>query len=223
MIRAAAFDFDGVILESSDIKTRAFAELFSDHPEQVEEIVALHLDNEGVSRYEKFRRIGEEILGRPFGQAQMEELGQRFSAIVWEQMVGCPFVPGATELLQSRSAQLALFVASGTPEEELLRLAAERGIANYFTGIYGTPPTKAEILERILAERELDPGELLFVGDADTDIDGARAAGVPFVGRVREGAPNPFADAGVRLVSDLAELDRDWDDLVSSPPPVPAR
>ncbi|GAF78578.1 unnamed protein product, partial [marine sediment metagenome] len=34
MIKAIIFDFDGVIVESSDIKTEAFRELFQDYPQK---------------------------------------------------------------------------------------------------------------------------------------------------------------------------------------------
>ena len=40
MINTIIFDFDGVILESAEIKTVAFRRLFEDdYPEEVEEIV----------------------------------------------------------------------------------------------------------------------------------------------------------------------------------------
>jgi beta-phosphoglucomutase-like phosphatase (HAD superfamily) len=51
-VQAVIFDFDGVIVESMDIKTQAFVELFRDHPEHHETIVRLHLENGGMSRYD---------------------------------------------------------------------------------------------------------------------------------------------------------------------------
>ncbi len=45
MIKAILFDFDGVILESMDIKTKAFSKLFTKYPEYVDQIVKLHKDN----------------------------------------------------------------------------------------------------------------------------------------------------------------------------------
>lgn len=40
---AMIFDFDGVILESAEIKTQAFIELFRDVPEQLDEGLCLDL------------------------------------------------------------------------------------------------------------------------------------------------------------------------------------
>ena len=39
--KAIIFDFDGVILESMDVKARAFAFLFREYPEYTEKIVIL--------------------------------------------------------------------------------------------------------------------------------------------------------------------------------------
>jgi HAD superfamily hydrolase (TIGR01549 family) len=209
VIRAAVFDFDGVVLESADIKTRAFRQLFDGNSAAV----AYHVEHQGVSRYEKFRHITTQILGRSYTEEDERRLGERFSELVLDEVLACPFVPGAHELLQRRANELPLFVASGTPEEELRAIASARGVADCFAGIYGTPPTKAEIIGRVLDETALAPDDVMMVGDATTDLEGAQAAGVRFVGRVRPGDPDPFAGAQVPVVSDLVELDRRWDEL----------
>jgi phosphoglycolate phosphatase-like HAD superfamily hydrolase len=210
VIRAAVFDFDGVVLESADIKTNAFRRLFDGN----EEAVAHHLAYVGVSRYEKFRYITTAILKRPYTDAEERRLGERFSALVLDEVLRCPFVPGARELLERLAGELPLFVASGTPEDELREIVSARGLQGLFAEVYGTPPSKGEILRRILTERELGAEEVVMVGDAATDLAGAREAGVRFIGRVSADAPNPFLDADVSVVCDLAELDRRWAELL---------
>jgi beta-phosphoglucomutase-like phosphatase (HAD superfamily) len=45
-------DFDGVIVESIPLKTVAFQKIFSfAPPEHLDEIIAFHLENGGMSRY----------------------------------------------------------------------------------------------------------------------------------------------------------------------------
>ena len=64
MIRTIIFDFDGVISESVNIKTIAFAEMYKDYGDEVvKQVIAHHLSHGGVSRYEKFRIYHEEFLG----------------------------------------------------------------------------------------------------------------------------------------------------------------
>ena len=209
MIRAAVFDFDGVIAESADIKTEAFRRLFDGD----ERAVQYHLANMGVSRYDKFRYITTEILGQPYTPEDERRLGERFSELVVDEVVRCPSVPGARELLQRLARELPLFVASAVPEEEVRRIVSLRGIEPLFQAVYGTPPTKGQILRRILEERDLDRDEVVMVGDATSDLKGAREAGVRFVGRVRTGTPDPFASEGVPVVIDMSELDRRWGEL----------
>lgn len=80
MKKAIVFDFDGVILESMDVKTRAFRDLFEDYPEHNDEIVRFHLDNGGMSRFEKFRIIYRDILSLPLSESEFERLSTKFSA-----------------------------------------------------------------------------------------------------------------------------------------------
>jgi beta-phosphoglucomutase len=208
--RIIILDFDGVVLESVDVKARAFARLFEHHPEHVEPIVELHLSHAGVSRYEKFRMIHERILGMPLDDVEVERLGAEFSRLVLEEILRCPFVPGAREFLQARHESHQLYVASATPEEELRHIVRQRGLRRFFRGVYGTPAEKADIAARILAESGAEPQEAIFVGDAPTDLAAARRVGVPFVGRVPAGQRSPFDGEHVVVVGDLRELAREW-------------
>jgi HAD superfamily hydrolase (TIGR01549 family) len=212
--RAVVFDFDGVILESIDVKTRAFVALFDRWPQHEDAIRRLHLENTGVSRYEKFVRIHRDILGVPLDDEEKERLGREFGRLIREEMLSCEFVTGARELLERLAASYMLFVASGTPEEEMREIVSARGLDRYFEGVYGSPASKAEILRRILGEHQLAAGEVVFVGDALSDYEGARAVDVLFVARVPQGDPSIFPDDGVlATVSDLRELGERWDTL----------
>lgn len=202
------FDFDGVILESTDIKTRAFRELFSPYPDQLEAIVAYHEANAGISRFRKFRHIHEHILERPFDAEEERALGERFSDLVVEEVIRCPFVPGALELLKAYIKECPLFLASGTPEGELRRLVEARNLTAFFRSVYGSPKGKPAIIEEILDITAKPKTSLVFVGDGMSDYEAAKAAGVAFVGRGRPGRRHPFEGLGVPVVEDLFGLDR---------------
>ena len=220
-LKVVVFDFDGVILESLQVKTDAFRSLFEHEPEHVERIVQLHVENPGVSRYDKFRTIYRDYLRRPLDDAEMARLDERFSALVFERVVACDFVAGALSFLERVSERHDLYVASATPEQELARIVEARGLASFFAGVGGSPRTKEEIVREVLDEGGLDPSEAVFIGDAMTDLLAARATGVPFVGRIPADGDDPFGDADIVRVADLAELDSRWDELAAAPPPVP--
>ena len=206
-VRAIVLDFDGVVLESADIKTRAFGRLFEGEPEYAEAIVRLHLDNVGLPRSDKFRIIYRDILRRPLDETELERLGEAFSTIVVEESLACPYVAVASAVLEAHARTHLLFVASATPQEELREIVGRRGLEQYFRAVYGSPDGKADILRRIIRDWELDPVEVVFVGDALADLEHAKAAGVEFIGRVSPGSESPFpASDGVSVVCDLAEL-----------------
>ena len=216
-IRAIVFDFDGVILESLDIKTRAFVELFRDHPEHHEAIARHHLENAGVSRYEKFRWIHEELLGCELDLAASARLGDTFSEIVYREILTCPFVEGAEAFLRAAAGRYLLFVASGTPEQELRDIVARRGLASLFTAIEGTPRTKGAIIRDLMAGHGLKTDEVVFVGDALADMEGARESGVGFIARVPAGEESIFLPgSAIATVADLAELDARWPEIVGA-------
>jgi HAD superfamily hydrolase (TIGR01549 family) len=211
-VKAIVFDFDGVILESLDVKTEAFRQLFADHPAGIaDRVVKLHTENMGVSRYEKFKTIYRDFLDEPLDDAEMQRLGERFSALVFDGVVACDFVNGAPEFLERMAHDHQLYVASATPEEELQQIVEARGITRHFQEVAGTPRTKAEVVCEVLEAERLRPDEVLFVGDAITDYRGAAQHNARFVGRVPPGAGSPFADLDVPTVADLAELDQRWD------------
>jgi HAD superfamily hydrolase (TIGR01549 family) len=213
-LRAIVLDFDGVVLESNQIKAEAFRHLFSEHPEHGDAIVKLHLTHGGMSRFEKFRIIYRDFLKRPLPDDEMERLNQAFGRLMDEQLMSCPFVAGAEEFLKSMAARYPLFIASGTPQEELREQMKRRGISRYFKDVYGSPRKKAQILKDLMAESGWAPREILFVGDAIDDYHGAMEAGVPFVARVPKCQSSAFPKEGVLLaVEDLAALTRHWNGL----------
>ncbi len=208
MFKIIILDFDGVILESLDIKTKAFLKVYQDYPKHAVEIAQYHLQNGGVSRYKKFVHINTNILGIPIDDNKTEELAKVFSEAVVDEMLKCPFVNGALEFLNKYSTHSRLYVASGTPQDELRFIVEKCGLTQYFNGVYGTPRTKAEIIQDILNKENVDNNEAVFVGDAMTDYEGAKEANVPFIARINGQTPdNPFLKMDITSVNDLKELD----------------
>ena len=179
MIKGIVFDFDGVILETAEVKTNAFKRLFQNHPDKLEEIVEYHRENMGISRFVKFRHIHEHILKSPFTDDAEEVLGEQFRSLVFDEVVSAPFVPGALEFLRDYQNRYLFFVASGTPEGELLEIAEKRQLSSYFKEWHGSPKEKHEILSDILKRHRFNASEILMVGDnLERDVKGAKALGM---------------------------------------------
>lgn len=205
-LKMLLLDFDGVILESANLKTDAFRDLFSYRPEAVDRIVALHESMAGVSRYEKFRLIYSDILREPLSAEQSAQLGRRFSELALEKILACPFVPGAEPFIRSHADKLPLLIITGTPDEEIVDILHRRSLDELFGEVHGGSRSKTAIVRDILDRYSLAATEVLFVGDSMTDYDAAQANGVHFVGRVPIGMISAFPES-TRLIEDLTGLD----------------
>lgn len=191
-LRAIVFDCDGVLLESVDAKTEAYRALFGGYPGHLEAILAYHRANGGVSRYEKIRHVYRHILNQPLLEQELTDLCARFAELAFEKVLAAPLVQGVREFLRAYHERLPLFVASGTPQEELETILDLRCLRSYFRGVFGSPDTKRDILGRILADWRLSSLEVLVVGDAPTDWYAARDWGIPFIGRVNGEDASPL-------------------------------
>lgn len=206
MIKAIIFDFDGVILESAAIKTNAFAEVVRDYPkEQAEEFVRYHMSHMGISRHVKFRYFIEEILHETYSDDKEKILADKFSDIVYEKVMHCDYVPGAREFLEQCYQKYDFYIATGTPEEEIRQILDGRDLAKFFKGVYGTPGKKEDIVANILNMNHYSPEEVIFVGDAETDLKAANRNNLHFVGRNTPENIETFRDIANK-VDDLRQI-----------------
>lgn len=205
-MKAIVFDFDGVLVESVNIKAEAFMALYPDADEEDHvRVLNFHKENGGMPRAEKIRYFETDIFGRNINDAELKKMCDLFSKIVEDKVANCPWVPGAKEFLVSHSSRLPLFVASATPQEELRRIVVSRNADFYFKGIFGSPKKKDEHIRTVLHSYGLDKREIVMVGDAMADFSAATSCDVRFVGRVPQGEKSIFP-AGTEIVTDLHDF-----------------
>lgn len=206
-LAAIVFDFDGVIVESADVKTDAFCELFAAHgADVVERVKTHHLANMGISRFVKFAWIYEQVLRQPLSEADSAALGERFSALALDKVLAAPFVPGAVAALAHLAPKLPLFVASGTPQGELDLIVDRRGLREFLREVHGTPREKPAILADLQRRHGLEAGQILFVGDGMSDYKAATATGVHFLARDTPPLHDEWTRLGVERRPDLTDL-----------------
>ena len=203
---ALIFDFDGVIIESVEIKNQAMARIFEDDPQHTAAILDLNERMGGISRVVKFQEVYRTILHRSVTQAELDAHAVRFRRLVIDEVIACPWVPGALEFLTKNSTSRPLFLLSGTPHLELEEVVDARNLRQYFTEVHGSPPGKPETVRSILTRHNLAVRDVTLIGDAPLDQEAARATGIEFIGRVVLGQPSPFPP-GTHTIRDLRELE----------------
>ena len=196
------FDCDGIILESVDAKSMAFARICDEIDHRLtDDFVAYTILHGGVSRYEKFGWLMHHAYNRDITPEESRVLGEKFSQYSLESVLASPLVPGFEETAERWLGKVPMYVASGTPQYELDEVLRMRGLDRYFTDIFGTPPAKAELLLTALHHSGADPKATVMVGDSKTDWDASLIAGTLFYGR----GPY-FEDKGVYWGNDLTGL-----------------
>ena len=207
MLRAIVFDFDGVLVESVDVKTRAYALLFQNEGEEVvQKVVDYHLKNGGISRFGKIRFYYSDILYRSLSEERFQELCAQFSHLVVDEVVASPWVDGAKEFLVRNKKKYTFVIISGTPEAELKNIIRRRKMAHFFDSVRGSPKDKVTLLGEVMDEYHLKPEEMMFIGDAATDWYAARKTGVNFILKYSSGEDSFPGYFGSRL-SFLGELE----------------
>ena len=192
--QAVFFDFDGVILDSVNVKTKAFGKMFSKHGPEIEgKVIKYHLENGGVSRFDKFRHYYNELLQENINDKIVADLSKEFSELVVQDVVNSNFIEGALETLEELYEESILtYVVSGTPQKEMVDIVRQKGLEKYFAEVHGSPRKKWDITANILSRKKLNPSECIFIGDSLTDYRVSEETGVRFLGIVPKNASSIF-------------------------------
>lgn len=182
-IKALTFDFDGTLVESNEIKDKAFDSIFSNWPEHRDAMMQWHLANNTMVREEKFQYFVEVFLRKRDHGYLIEKLTKRFSKLSYKAIVQCPMVDGALEFLEAYGGKVQMFLISATPQNELKKILRARLLAGYFKEIRGGPINKVEVLEKIIFDKKITPDEMLYIGDSPEDQQVAKTLGCNFIGR----------------------------------------
>lgn len=182
-VEALFFDFDGVLINSTRTKKRAFQTLFKDFSDEIiKAVVYYHMLHGGISRVEKIRHAHENIIKKPLTEKGVMEWAERYSDLVVEEVIRVPWIKGAKVFLDKYSSKQPVFVISGTPEIELKYVVDQRKMGHYFMEILGSPVKKPEHIRRLLEKYGLVPEQCIFIGDALTDYNAALETGLHFIG-----------------------------------------
>ncbi|MFQ6009635.1 MAG: HAD family hydrolase [Candidatus Aenigmatarchaeota archaeon] len=211
MIKVVAFDYDGVLIRSSDVHLRTWEEI---------------LDKEGIDH-----RVTGEMIESHFGESYedmikhlLPEEHKDKSKIVLERLLGIfrsPEYPkkfekveGVREFLEGlKERGFKLAVASGNKRDILHNWLKVAGVIELFDMIISAEDIERgkphpDMLEKVMSFFKVGKEEIIFVGDAKDDIRMGKAAGVKTVAVLtgamdRAEAEREGADIILEKVTDL--------------------
>ena len=208
-IKNIFFDFDGVIVESVSAKTDAFEEMYLPYGKDIaSKVVDYHKLHGGVSRYEKFKYIHKEFLNEVINQDKVDELAIQFSNIVLAKVIDSDEVLGANYFIEKYYTKFQFWVITGTPTSEIELIAEKRKLKSFFIGLHGSPKNKRYWTEYVIQKHNLVRNEILFLGDAATDMDAAEYSQIHFALRENEDNVEIFKNFNGLRFKDFYQLEK---------------
>jgi len=171
------WDFDGVIKKSNKIKIDAFEELFSDSP-QKNKILEHHIQNQGISRFEKIP-LYLELSHKEMTQENIEYFTNKFSDIVIEKVINSEWVEGVLDFIINLKRQKHVIV-TGTPQNEIEIILQKLNIREKFEEIHGSPKKKSDIIYDYIKRNSYTNSETIMIGDSREDKIAAKNNDIDF-------------------------------------------
>ena len=216
MMRAAIFDFDGVIVDSEPLHFRAMQEALRTEGIEITEAeyYALYLahDDRGALR------LALEHHGRPARPAFIETLKERkmerFEAVLRD----VSFFPGAAALVRALAERMPVAIASGARRAEIEAILTAGGLRDAFTAVVGVddvtktkphPEPYLTAMGRLTPSAPgLVPAQCLAFEDSVPGILSAKTAGMKVVA-VANSYPAEKLGVAHRVVATLEGLEND--------------
>jgi HAD superfamily hydrolase (TIGR01549 family) len=207
-IKNIIFDFDGVILNSHQVKTNAFKNIFKKYSDTIaKKAKEYHLNNAGKSRYLKFHFIVKKILKQKASREIIRELNNEFSEYCDSKINKLIVSKYLIEYLKKNYKNKNFFISTGTPQKDILKLIKKIKIKKFFKSIHGSPTNKVVHIKKILSKYK-KRSETLFIGDSMTDYEAAKKCGVFFLLKLNSESKNLKLPKKVLKLKSFKYLDR---------------
>ncbi len=178
------WDFDGVIVDSEEIRIFGFKKVLSNFPEsQVKKLIDFHRANGGLSRYVKFRYFFNEIRNEEVTENLIDSLSDEFSAIMKKKLTSRKWLIKETlEFISKNYRDFKMFIVSGSDEKELKYLCEKLRIDKFFIKIKGSPTPKIDLVKNLIEENDFNTESCVLIGDSINDYEAARKNNIDFFG-----------------------------------------
>ena len=181
-VNTIIFDCDGVILNSNQLKTKAYYKAtFPSYGHELASSLTTYLaKNTGKPRDHFFDYFLRNIVPPDISGPGLKELVSAVTKEVYKGLMECEVSPCLFEL-REKTPDTKWFLVSGGVEKELRDVFQNRSLFDLFDGgIYGGPMTKDEILSFLINNNRIK-FPVLFLGDSKYDHEVSRKAKLDFL------------------------------------------
>lgn len=213
MIQALVFDFDGTLVDSDPIKRSAFYNVTAEVPGAAEALETIFALPDPGDRYDIFAKLAAQLKS-----GATDDWTEAYGGLCQRRILDLLARSNVGQTLARLKADgYRLFVASATPQADLVSLVEKSSLATHFAGVYGRPAAKVDILRDILRDHGWTPRKIAMIGNGEPDRRAAAAVGCLFVGLGRDASA--FDGPVDSLIADIGGLTRaDFVPIIERPP-----
>jgi phosphoglycolate phosphatase-like HAD superfamily hydrolase len=206
MIENIIFDFDGVILESNDIKIEGFKKLFSEFGLEKSDKISDHFrNNAGLSRYDIIAFFFEYFTDQKINEQILKSYAKKYSDIIMDEMKRVRFVSGADNFIVENFNKYKYFIVSSSDQIDLKEICSDRKIEKYFMDIKGSPVKKTVNLAELIKIYQLDLDNTVYIGDSYNDYKACLDNNLRFIAR-KSGVFDWSSFKELYVINDLNEI-----------------
>tara|TARA_Y100000590_G_scaffold404562_1_gene492189 strand:- start:2243 stop:2896 length:654 start_codon:yes stop_codon:yes gene_type:complete len=179
-LKIICLDFDGVVVDSNNIKSEAFIELFEPYQEKIREIRLFQQENESLSRFVKFEYIAKNILTSETSEKIVPEWLKKYSDLTIEKVCKCNEINGALDFINYFKKLMPIYLVSATPLNDLNTIIDKRGYRKLFKKVYGSPMKKQDAFIKIIKNEGVEHNDIIYIGDSQSDFVAASEVNINF-------------------------------------------
>lgn len=176
------FDSDGVILDSNQVKTLAFAKTLKGYAQdQIDFFLSYHRSNGGLSRYEKFNFFLKKY--NLYTDSEYLRLIKKFSietSLAYEE---AQMTKGIKIFLAKLlEEQIDSFIITANEERQSNIVYKKKSLSRYFKTILGSPGSKEDNVKELFKSGFIGKkNQVIFFGDSIHDHQCAQKFGFQFI------------------------------------------
>jgi phosphoglycolate phosphatase-like HAD superfamily hydrolase len=178
------WDFDGVIIDSDEIRTNSFKETFKEFGKRnVDKLIEYHKLNGGLSRYDKIDFFFKKIINQNISNSEFISRVNLYSKFCLERLCDKSLlINDSLDFIKVNYKNYLFHIASASDEMELRNICKELDISHFFRSINGSPTTKVNNVKDILKNNNYSINNCCLIGDSNNDMDAANINGITFIG-----------------------------------------
>ena len=178
------FDFDGVIIDSAEVKIDEYRNLFSQFTKNetiLNEIINIYKNSAGIPRETTLKKVFKVVLNKTISKQEIENLSLDFSKLIFYRLEAIEPLKGLLEYLAIHK-EINKHIISGAPNSDVSYLAKKLNLSKYFKSIKGGPLNKKNEITHIRKLAKVKAQNIVYFGDQKNDCIAAKSAGVGFIG-----------------------------------------